>query len=174
MLLTLAFLGLMALSGGLPQDDCSSQSIFSVLPEAETHIGCPVTLPLGARFALAHNPFIRGVMRDEGARELPPSWFTAAYVRLGPPGEKDLLIIGNGPLLGANVDPIWVLRPTAAGWKIIVDGAPTLSVKVSQHRTNGYHDLLISKATAVQAYTGVLRFDGQVYRLAEGAWTPIR
>jgi hypothetical protein len=172
---TLACLALILLARALPQDACSGQSNFNVQPESEFRVMCPVGLPMSARQELASIPYIRNTMREQGVGDLPSDWFTAAYVHLGPFGERDLLAMGNGPLLGANVDPIWVLRPTKQGrWTVIVNGAPVLSVKISEHRTNGYCDLIISKATAVQAYAGVLRFDGRVYRLAKGAWTPIR
>jgi hypothetical protein len=173
MVFTLAFLGLMALSRGLPQDDCSAQSMFSVFSDGEFPVTCPTVLPPGARRVLASVPYLRGTMRYEGVRDLPADWFSATYVHLGPAGERDLLAIGKGPLLGANVGPIWVLRPMRTGWTIIVDGAPVLGVKISEHRTNGYCDLVISNVTAGQVYTGILRFDGRVYQLAKGFWAPI-
>ena len=156
--------------------DCPPQAKFAIdNGDPQFGVQCPIPLPQGARAVLAEDRSIRQTMRQEGIKTLPKNWFTATYVHLGPVGEKDLLVLGNqGPLLGANVAPIWVLRPSGPSWKIILAGAPALGINVLASRSGGYYDLEIGKATSDQAYVGLLRFDGDVYRLAEGHWSPIK
>jgi hypothetical protein len=93
------------------------------------------------------------------------AWFSAATVHLGGKGEKDIIIMGIGPVRGANVTSFWIFRPRGTGFELIVAGAVAHTLEIMQTRTNGYCDIDTFSATAVDLTTNHLRFRDGAYRL---------
>jgi hypothetical protein len=95
--------------------------------------------------------------------KLPRSWFSASEIALGSPGEKDLIVVAEGPLLGANVDTFWVFVNSGKGYLLVLT-IPAHDLIVKRSRTNGYRNLEAMAATAITVTTASFRFDGHQYR----------
>jgi hypothetical protein len=126
-------------------------------------------IPLAPEIAriLAKDPGVREIIKNQdlSPAELPPSWFLASEVHLNGPKEKDVLVIGQGPIQGANITAFWVLRPGPDGFELILNTyAHDLIVKDT--RSRGYRDIQVMRATAVQVSTTLYKFDGGSYKVS--------
>ncbi|MEI9974287.1 MAG: hypothetical protein WDO73_20900 [Ignavibacteriota bacterium] len=111
------------------------------------------------------DPFVRENLEAGGmaADQLPRSWFGASVVHLAGSRESDVVLIGKGPLEGANVTQYWVLRPTSHGWEVLLQ-ATALGLSVKNRRLNGYRDIETAATTSAQVTTVSFRFDGHRYQ----------
>ncbi len=100
---------------------------------------------------------------DIAPEELPNSWFSASEIALGGPGEKDLIVVAEGPLVGANVDTFWVFIHRDKAYALVFT-IPVHDLVVKKSRTNGYRNLDVMAATAVTVTTASFRFDGHQYQ----------
>ncbi len=135
----------------------------------------PVTLPKDVMTLLRQDDRVRNVLENEDppAEKLPPSWFSASIVHLAGPAEEDFVIMGEGEMRGANVIMFWIFRNTAHGHELVLT-APAHDLIVKKSRSNGYRDIEMLAATAVQFHTVILKFDGHQYRVHRDKWEPIR
>lgn len=125
----------------------------------------PIPLPVGIKRLLAVDPYIvdSGSTEKLAPDDLPDSWFMASYVHLAGPDEKDVIVVGQCPICGANVAPFWVFRPINGGFqKILFTGA--LGIEVKRARTNGYRNIESGSVTMQQPNMETWRFDGEEYR----------
>lgn len=157
--------GLIRQSASLP---CKSQMQFTIEDGTENSIQCPVTMNQAMLQALMNDELVKQTMTSEGMVHLPATWFLATTIELTSSQERDLLVIGQGPLLGANVSPFWILRPQGSKWQTILAGAPAHDLLITSHRTMGYRDIELISITATTIFTNVLKFDGSNYRFAHG------
>lgn len=93
----------------------------------------------------------------------PGSWFSASEVHLDGSGETDLVVMGRGPLRGANVTTFWVFRGTLQG-HVLVLTIPAHDLEITNTRWNGYRKIRTDAMTAVRSYTNLYRFDGGQYQ----------
>lgn len=94
--------------------------------------------------------------------KLPPSWFSASAIHLSNAKRTDLVVVGVGPILGANVTTFWVFCATDHGYELVME-APAHDLVVKNTRWKGYRDIELLSATAVQVSTVWLRFNGKQY-----------
>lgn len=148
------------------------QSRFSAVDE---NVKRPVDLPPGVVAILAKNAGVKDVIESLGLppERLPLSWFLASEIHLSGRNEKDLVVVGTGAIMGANVTTFWIFRPRHGGFELLLDAAPALELVIKDSRSHGYRDVELSAATAVTASTVLLKFDGRGYRMYSNSLEPI-
>jgi hypothetical protein len=137
------------------------QTDFSAEADGADH---PVPVPDDVLKQLEKDDFVLPAMKDaDPPVQLPPSsWFSASNVHLAKPEELDLVILGEGPLTGANVIMFWVFRNTGHGYDLVLRaGGHDLHIK--RHRTNGYRDIEADSVTSMKFNSKIYRFDGTRY-----------
>jgi len=132
----------------------------------------PIPLPDGVKQLLRKDPYVADSLKGEDSRTeyLPDSWFMASDVHLAGPDEKDVVVVGQCPIRGANFAPFWIFRPKGSGYeKIFFTGA--LGIEIKQHRTNGYRDIESGIVTMQTPQESVWRFDSEKYQRGQGTQT---
>lgn len=126
----------------------------------------PAGLPDDLKPILAKDEYVQSLL--DGAKlpvqKLPVAWFSVASVHLGGNKDYDLVVVGEGPVRGADGTTFWVFCPTERGW--------TQTLKVSTHtllvkdlRTRGLREIEAQSAASGGAVFNVsYRFDGEQYR----------
>jgi hypothetical protein len=100
--------------------------------------------------------------KRKGPGTRPQSWFSASRIHLNGGKRADLVVVGNPPLLGANITTFWVFRASEHERELVMTwAAHDLRVQNTSH--NGYRDLTLASATAVEVSYFVLHFDGKKY-----------
>jgi hypothetical protein len=150
----------------------SEQLQFSAEDE---NVRQPVRIPDDAWSMLKKDANVLEVLTNQKlpVDQLPTPWFTASEVHLGGPNERDLVVIGKGPLQGANVTTFWVFLHTPHGLKLVLT-VPAHDLAIKPARWNGFKSIEIASATAVQVSRASYRFDGKQYRVYEQSTQPIR
>jgi hypothetical protein len=125
----------------------------------------PVKIPAGVMAILRNDERVRNILKSENLRPeaLPESWFSAAEVYLGAPHEADYIVAAEGPMVGANISPFWVVIHTAAGYKLALS-LSAHDLEVGRTRAGSYRDLTIYSMTAMTITTVHFRFDGNEYK----------
>jgi hypothetical protein len=117
--------------------------------------------------------------------QLPAEWFVASEIHLGGPNEIDLIVLprlapskppteksDNACLVGANIDPFWILRKTSQGYDLILSmSAHDLATLTT--RSNGHRDIRVFSMTAINITTADFKFDGKRYRFRRARSKPI-
>jgi hypothetical protein len=127
----------------------------------------PFILPESILEILSRDPEIPHTIDENESprpKQVPNSWFLASVVHLAGPDEKDIVVMGQCPVCGANVAPFWIFRPTVNGYEQVMSGGG-LSLSVCKHRTHGYLDIETSLVSMQKPWTGTWRYDGQKYHL---------
>jgi hypothetical protein len=75
-------------------------------------------------------------------------------------------------LLGANVEPFWVLRKTSKGFDLVLSQSAH-DLKILSTRSNGYRDIRLFSLTATTVITKDFKFDGKAYRFHSSKSAPI-
>jgi hypothetical protein len=153
---------------------------LSARPEEQTHFGMeehvrhPIALPEAALALVAGDPDVKSVIEDHGPAGAPLliTWLSASYVHLDGPNERDIIVVGKGPLSGANITTFWVLRPSGTGFDMLLN-VPAHDLIVKRRRSKGYRDIEAWSATAVTVSSVSFRFDGSQYKPAKRALKPI-
>jgi hypothetical protein len=145
---------------------------FSAEDETVKH---PISVPEEAWSILKRDPSVLEVLTDRNLTidQLPASWFTASEVHLGGPDEGDVVVVGKGPLRGANVTTFWVFLRRPQGLKLALT-VPAHDLIIKPVRRNGYKGIEIVSATAVKLSRVSYRFDGSQYRVNERSTQDIR
>jgi hypothetical protein len=147
------------------------QHLFRATDESVKH---PVPLPPAVLAELARDPDLGAVLKAESLTpdNLPASWFLVSEIHLGGPAEKDLVVIGVGPVRGANVTKFWLFRARNADYELLLS-APALGLEIKKSRTNGYRNIELASATASQLSTLECTFRGGVYQPGKRHARPI-
>jgi hypothetical protein len=124
---------------------------------------------------LARDPDVKDALAYEhlATETIPSSWFLASEVHLSSASEKNFVVIGRGPLLGANVTTFWIFRPRDHRYELVLK-APAHTLVVKNTRSNGYRDIQLLSATAVTESTVLCRFGAGTYRPSVKSLEPIR
>jgi hypothetical protein len=135
----------------------------------------PVSVPPEVNRILAQDRQVRDVLEYEHivTDTIPSSWLLASEIHLSNSGERDLVVIAEGPLLGADVTTFWIFRTTNHKYQLLLN-APAHDLVVENTRTNGYRDIELLSATAVTVSTVLCRFKGGTYIPAAKKLEPIR
>jgi len=72
--------------------------------------------------ALANDELVKQELdQDPPIPKLTREGLEAGVIHLGPPNERDLVVVGSGPpLMGANVGPFWIIRDLPTGPVVVV------------------------------------------------------
>jgi hypothetical protein len=134
----------------------------------------PVALPDDVLEILKKDATVQSVLENENLppEKLPPSWFSASTIHLSTANRKDLVVVGQPPVSGANVTTFWVFRATPRGYELVLT-APAHSLTVRNSRWRGFRDIELVSATAVQVSTVLCRFDGKRYAEYKSKSEPI-
>lgn len=134
----------------------------------------PIPVPAAVLSLLALEDRVKTSMEDNDTPpSIPPQeWFSASVIHLGSSQEADLIVQAKGPLVGANIDTFWVILQTSKG-PVVALTAPVHDLMVRRTRSNGYRDIEVFSATAIECSTTVLRFDGTKYEVFRSNSGPI-
>jgi len=140
----------------------SEQRHFSA---EETGVKKPVPIPEAVLAILRKDEQVRAVLEDENipSEKIPLSWFSASAVHLSRPEQMDLVVMGVGPLRGANVITFWVFSAVARGYELVLM-APAHDLIVKDARWKGHRDIELVSLTAAEISTVLVRFDGESYK----------
>ena len=140
----------------------SEQRHFSA---EEDGVKKPVPIPKAVLATLKRDEHICNVLEYENisAEKIPASWFSASAIHLNRPDQLDLVVMGVGPLRGANVITFWVFAATASGYELVLM-APAHDLTVKNTRWKGYREIELVSMTAVEMSTVLVRFDGERYK----------
>jgi len=135
----------------------------------------PVVIPADALALLAKDDRVRNVLEDQkiAPADLPSSWFSAAEVKLGSKGEKDLIVMAEGPLRGANINPFWIFIHDGNGFKLALS-VSLHDLAVKRTHSHGYRDLESSGMAASTFSIARFRFDGNEYKESSEKTTEIK
>jgi hypothetical protein len=151
----------------------SAQRQFSAEDE---RVKCPVTLPAKVGAALAKDPYVVDLLSRLGlpAGTVPRSWYLASEVRLNGPGERHFVVIGNGPLLGANVTKFWIFGLNRGRVTVPLSAAVAHDLIINETSSNGYKNIELLAGTAVTVSTVLLKFKNGRYTVARSKLEEIR
>ncbi|HLJ86504.1 MAG TPA: hypothetical protein VKZ53_06755 [Candidatus Angelobacter sp.] len=124
----------------------------------------PTSIPQDVLAILRKDDGVRGALNDEGiqAEQIPASWFSASAIHLGNPNRIDLVVMGEGPLRGANVITFWVFQSASRGYALVLT-APAHDLIVMNTRSKGFRDIELVSMSARQISSVLLRFNGMRY-----------
>jgi len=130
-----------------------------------TSVRRPVPIPEDVLAILRKDDDVHDGLEHEGiaAEQIPSSWFSASAIHLNNANQVDLVVMGQGPLRGANVITFWVFRSTSHGHELVLN-APAHDLIVANTRWKGYREIELVSMTARQISTVLLRFDGKGYK----------
>jgi hypothetical protein len=148
------------------------QRRFSAEDETLTR---PASIPSEVTVLLAQDSDVKYALADKhlGPDAVPSSWFLASEIHLRNTREKDLVVIAQGPLTGANVTTFWIFRPGDHRYELLLK-APAHTMVVNSARSNGYEDVELWSATAITESSVLCRFDARTYRPSTRKSKPIR
>lgn len=144
-------------------------SATPALPNDQKHFSAedsatqsPVRVPQAVLAILRIDEDLKTVLENSGdsPREL-RSWFSATIAHLRPQHEHDDRS-RNRPLLGANVTPFWIFRPTRSGYAVILRTSAH-DLLIESARNDGFLDIKTMSATASQVTTVSYKFNGNEY-----------
>ena len=78
--------------------------------------------------------------------------------------EKDLVLVGRGPMSGANITQFWVFHATDEGYDLVLQ-AGAHDLFVNDRMQHGFREIELQSATGIRFYTVVFRFDGKRYKV---------
>jgi hypothetical protein len=125
----------------------------------------PVAIPDDVRMVLAKDEYVGSLLEQKKltAQKLPAAWFSAAQVHLGGHHEEDLVVMGEGPVMGADGTTFWVFAPGRSGYQLALKVA-THTLVVKDERTQGLRELEARSAPAAEVFRVSYRYDGVQYK----------
>jgi len=126
---------------------------------------CPTTIPDDVAAILLKDDRVRETLgyEDLPANKLPASWVMASEVHLAKRSEKDLVVMGRGMLLGANVTAFWVFKSVDGAHQLVLRGTAS-DLEIVKERWNGHSNINLVKVAQGVIYTTTFRFDGKRYQ----------
>lgn len=142
-----------------------------IVPREQSHFSAedesvkrPSSLRRDVLSRLASDQYVAETLKQENltADQLPTSWFLASEVHLQDAAKSDLVVMGTGPLLGANVTTFWVFGDTTHNLKMLLK-ATAHDLAIKPDRWKDYRNIEIDSITADRVSTVRFRFNGSVY-----------
>lgn len=97
-----------------------------------------VPIPKDVLAILSKDETVQSVLEGQNilTQNLPRSWFSASAIHLSRPERVDLVVMGQGPLRGANVITFWIFCATPSGYQLVLSApAHDLLVKNTRWKT---------------------------------------
>jgi len=129
----------------------------------------PIEIPRAVMTILGKDHWVHNALENESipSEKLPPSWFSASTIHLGSANELDLVVVGEGPLAGANVVTFWLFLATPHGYELVLtQSAHDLTIETTRHK--GYRDIEASTESAITFCSALFKFDGNTYSKRSG------
>jgi hypothetical protein len=101
-------------------------------------------------------------MLTEEQRQHPESLFKAQALHLVSGGEQDLIVMGSGPMSGADNAWFWIVRKTPSGPEAVL-WIGALGVSILRRSTHGLRDIESGWCSAAFCETKRYRFNGKMY-----------
>jgi len=138
------------------------QTNFSAEDEG---VRSPVRIPDDAWAILKVDKNTRVYLGEEDKKQAEPqrSWFSAASVHLQDSKRNDLVIVGKGPLRGANIVTFWVFLDTPSGMKL-AGTAAAHDLIIQRSRYMGIRTIKLYSMTCCKITTTWLRLDQRKLR----------
>ena len=133
------------------------QTVFG----AEEAIKNPAKIPVEIMRQLKRDRRVKQCAVEKGA--VKSGWFSAAAVDLNGDQETDYVVKAeNSCLFGANLAPFWVFHNLTHRYSLVLR-ADTLGLEIMPETTEDYHNIKLSRATAVETGENIVKFDGAKY-----------
>ena len=157
---------------GAPQTLSTEQRHFAVEGEP---VKSPVPLPATILSILARDQDVHNVLSSQSlsADQLPESWFLATEAHLGSPEERNIVVIGQSYLAGANVTTFWIFGQNRDQYEMIFKSAAH-DLEILEAQARGYRNLRTMAASSDHVFTKVFEFDGKKYGATTSACDPIQ
>lgn len=101
---------------------------------------------------------------NDSEKHDPSKLFQATEVHLSNSDEVDLVVIGLGPMRGAESLWFWVVRSARKNPEVILFSGGD-SLEVTDKKTHGYKDIGVVWMSSSETETTVYQFDGMFYRM---------
>jgi hypothetical protein len=98
------------------------------------------------------------------SREALRQMFEVVSIDLGNHNETDYVVLGKGPMIGADCYWFWIVRDRQGRGEVLLF-SNGLSLALRKHATNGYRDIESDWATAGFVGQRLYRYNGSVYKL---------
>jgi hypothetical protein len=131
----------------------------------------PVAIPEDVLAILKKDKSVQDAVEDGGSPQ--SSWFSASEIHLSTADRRDLIVVGEPPLSGANTATFWVFCATHNSYQLVLN-APAHDLIVKNTRWKGYREIEMSAETAVEFTSVLFRFDGKRYTEYRTKSEPIR
>jgi len=103
------------------------------------------------------------IMNDSEKHD-PSRLFQAGEVHLSNSNEVDLVVIGLGPMRGAETRWFWVVRSARKDPEVILFSGGD-SLEVTDRKTHGFKDIGIVWMSSLETETTAYQFDGTIYKM---------
>lgn len=97
--------------------------------------------------------------------ETPTECFVASSISINTDEFVDVLVMGQGVLLGANITPFWVLQGTPSGFQPVLS-ASAFELVIGDDK-DGSREIYLVSLTAEKIITKTFRLSGEKYELVE-------
>jgi hypothetical protein len=133
----------------------------------------PIAIPPMIRQLLVADESVKDLARYEKIRpeDFPDSWFSASAVHLSSKALEDVVLVGRGPMLGANITQFWVFCAIPDGYRLVLQ-AGAHDLYVTRRVWNHYKEIDLFSATGIAVHNVSLRYDGQEYKSFHDSWEP--
>jgi hypothetical protein len=145
------------------------QTVFQIEEYDEEESKAPVKLPNDVLEILRRDERTRACLstalwwEGQSAASITAEWFKALEADLNADALTDLVVKPDKLCLsGANIAPFWVFLNTPQGYKLVLN-VDALGIEVLKTKSHGAFDIRATKASAVQVFSGVFRFNGETY-----------
>jgi hypothetical protein len=158
-----AFAGVVLVARGQEAHPAAEQKLFSA---SDSPIQHPVTLsPDVLRVLLASQTAKETfAVLNDSQKANPAQLFQAGEVHLSSPDQVDLVVIGLGPMKGADAGWFWIVSSARKNPQVILFGGGD-SLEVLDTKTKNYKDIRIVWSSSFETETTTYQFDGSIYQM---------
>lgn len=144
----------------------SPQATFGL----EAKMDSPVKLSNDVLEILKADERSQDCLQRDGLHDVPATWFEASEIDLNTDGLQDIIVKPEYACLwGANIGPFWVFLNTSGGHRLVLE-TNSLGIDVLKTKSHGVFDIHAVKASAVELFHDVFKFNGERYELKK-YWT---
>lgn len=101
---------------------------------------------------------------DDSQKANPSQLFQAGEVHLNSADQVDLVVIGMGPMKGADAGWFWIVRSARKDPQVVLFGGGD-SLEVLDNKTHGYKDIRIAWSSSFETEATTYQFDGGAYQV---------
>jgi len=158
-----AFAGIALFARGQDAHPGTEQKLFS---PSDSPIQHPVTLsPEVLRVLLASQTAKQTfAVLNDSEKANPSQFFQAGEVHLSSPDQVDLVVIGLGPMKGADAGWFWVVRSAHKDPQVVLFSGGD-SLEVLDNKTHGYKDVRSAWSSSFETEATTYQFDGSAYQV---------